>query len=380
MRRKTPKALIFLILSALLILALPTKISETLRSTAMSVFSPFWLAIQGVDTDPTIEKKQQQKISHLEFENIKLKEHLSLLQNLILKENFLKNQIKLLLNDTQQDLTPDFQRHKNLLLQNLKLDLQAIPARVILHSHAAWNNTLWIDVGTANNPTSDKPVISINSPVVADNSIVGVVEYVGKHQSRVRLISDPELTPSVRATRGEVQKKFLVEAIEQLLARIAIVPGLLTDSKERKQLMQFLGRAKKSIQEMKTEGSYYLAKGELHGSVGTKWRSHEYRLQGIGFNYDFGDDEGPPRDLRTGIAIDKKQSGQAIPLLQVNDLLITTGLDGVFPAGFFVGQVTKIYPLKEGDYFYELEAKPTCGNLEALSLLFVLPPINRNLD
>ena len=59
----------------------------------------------------------------------------------------------------------------------------------------------------------------------------------------------------------------------------------------------------------------------------------------------------------------------------MNDVLVKTGMDGVFPPGFQVATVTRIELLKEGDYFYELEARPIAGPLEELSLVFVLPPM-----
>jgi rod shape-determining protein MreC len=64
-----------------------------------------------------------------------------------------------------------------------------------------------------------------------------------------------------------------------------------------------------------------------------------------------------------------------MPILAVNDLLITTGMDGIFPPGFQAGIVSKLGVLKEGDYFYDLEAQPIVGALNELSLVFVLPPL-----
>jgi rod shape-determining protein MreC len=53
-------------------------------------------------------------------------------------------------------------------------------------------------------------------------------------------------------------------------------------------------------------------------------------------------------------------------------------LDGVFPPGLDVATITKIHPLKEGDYYYELEAKPTAGNMYNLSYVFVIPPVSES--
>ena len=52
-------------------------------------------------------------------------------------------------------------------------------------------------------------------------------------------------------------------------------------------------------------------------------------------------------------------------------------MDGIFPPGFQVATVSSIGLLKEGDYFYDLEARPIVGALEELALVFVLPPVNK---
>ena len=70
-----------------------------------------------------------------------------------------------------------------------------------------------------------------------------------------------------------------------------------------------------------------MAKGELHGSSKPLWRGYSQVLKGIGFNYDYADAYGPARDLRTGKTT---ANSPGISLLRVNDLLMTTGMDGIF--------------------------------------------------
>jgi cell shape-determining protein MreC len=207
-----------------------------------------------------------------------------------------------------------------------------VPARVIYRSPASWNSSFWINIGTDDNQLLEEKVIAKNSPVLFGNSVIGIVDYAGKEQCRVRLITDSGLTPSVRVKRE-------------------------------------IG-----------ENSYFLAKGELRGSSRPMWRGSGQLLHGIGFNYEFADSEGPARDLRTGKPIGGTKSGgakvpPALPLVKVDDLLVTTGMDGVFPPGLLVAKVTKVYPLKEGDYAFELEAKPVIENFDDLSLVFVTPPL-----
>ena len=97
-------------------------------------------------------------------------------------------------------------------------------------------------------------------------------------------------------------------------------------------------------------------------------------LKGIGFNYNTADEEGPSRSLRTGKPLGVSAAPESA-LIQAGDLLITSGLDGVFPPGIPVAIATKIASLKEGSYSYELEAKPAAGDLNDLQSVFVLPPL-----
>jgi hypothetical protein len=121
---------------------------------------------------------------------------------------------------------------------------------------------------------------------------------------------------------------------------------------------------------------YHLAKGELHGTSHPLWRSRAQVLKGVGFNYDFPDREGPARDLRSGEPYGMSRKEGLIPLLKPGDLLVTTGLDGVFPPGFRVALVSTVHVLKEGASTYEIEAVSTAGNLDELTHVFVLPPCN----
>jgi cell shape-determining protein MreC len=161
---------------------------------------------------------------------------------------------------------------------------------------------------------------------------VGVIDFVGKHQSRVRLITDTGLTPSVRTVRMEGEEKR------------------------------------------------YLAKGELHGSYQPQWSSNGQLLYGIGFNYDFPDEYGPARDLRTGYPQNSEGKEPPISLLQPEDMLITTGMDGIFPPNLQVATILEIFPLKEGDYSYSLTAKPMVENLNDLSIVFVISPVGFDPD
>lgn len=126
----------------------------------------------------------------------------------------------------------------------------------------------------------------------------------------------------------------------------------------------------------KESDPFFLAKGLLQGKSGPLWRSMNQELKGIGFNYDFSDDHGPARDLLTGKAEDKT----SITLIEKGDLLVTSGLDGVFPEGIPVAYVKSVDPLKEGDFFFNLKAIPSADSLNDLTDVFILPSLSTNED
>ena len=271
----------------------------------------------------------QEEIQRLKLENQLLTNEVQKLKELLQREHFMHDQIGEFINrETRKALQPLVQLHQKDLYQLIALELQSIPAQVIFRSPASWNSSLWINVGEKSNGELGREVIAKNSPVVIGTSVVCVIDYVGNHQSRVRLITDSGLTPSVRAVRVEN------------------------------------GQAR------------YLAKGELRGSTQPLWRSRNPLLKGVGFNYDFPDEEGPAHDLRTGEPLGTSSADiPKMDIVQTDDLLVTTGMDGVFPPGLQVATVSHIDILKEGDYYYELEARPSVNNLDDLSIVYVIPPL-----
>ena len=203
-------------------------------------------------------------------------------------------------------------------------------ARIVYRSPAFWDSTCWIRAashasqGDLTQPT--RPLLKKNSPLVLGNTLVGIIDLEAAPLSRMRLITDPELVVSVRAKRG----------------------------------------------------SMLLAKGELCGSAHPIARTRSTRLSGVGFHYDFADQEGPARDLRTGKIVGHPDA-PSIPLLAIGDRLVTTGMDGLFPKGLDVATVVAISPLQEGDYFYDLEAESLIPSLDELTFIFVLPPLDKPL-
>ena len=86
-------------------------------------------------------------------------------------------------------------------------------------------------------------------------------------------------------------------------------------------------------------------------------------LKGVGFNFDYPDEDGSSRDGK-------------VPILKEGDLLVTSGLDGVFPPGIRVGTVTSITPPKEGSYAYDIEVRPAADHLNDLETVFILPSLS----
>lgn len=295
---KKNRSLFFLCLFLLCLASLSGKLPETIRERALLFFRPVWKNIHQLKGKIGSDEKTEEQLKFLQFENHRLQ----------LEIEELKEKIQL----------------ETLLTKNGLNNV--ISAKVIYRSPALWNSSFWVDVGDESNQGKIK--IAKNSPVLVGTSIVGVVEYVGKQQARVRLITDSALTPSVRASRKD----------------------------EKNQI-------------------HYLAKGELQGSGKPLWRSEGNHLKGIGFNYDFADEYGPARDLQKGTSTDPSQKVEEMNLIAVGDLLITTGMDGIFPKGFPIATVTKVYPLNEGDYYYGIEAVPTASNIHDLSFVFILPPL-----
>ena len=231
-------------------------------------------------------------------------------------------------------------------------------AKVLFRDPSLWSSSIWISLGEIDN--RERIVIAKNSPVLLGNSLLGVVEYVGETQSRVRLITDAGLTSAVRAVRGGKQNSELLNQLEILTEQLRARTDLFFSSEEQEKFLSGLSLLQERLAPAKEE---LLAKGELRGQSSPLWAGYSPTLTGIGFNYDFADEVGPARDLHAGNA-----------LLQKGDLLVTSGFDGIFPPGIPVAIVTSVDPLKEGSYSYSLQAKPTAGTLQDLRVVFVLPP------
>ena len=345
-------------------LSIPVGSSERFRGGIVSMTRPLWEGVQAVThaiAKPfsSISFSAKSKVVVLNAEKEKLT-----LENLHLHDDL----------NVMRDILADEQRliyHPD-SVKDLGITV-SIPAKVIYRDPASWSSSLWLNVGTDNNKTIGSIVVAKDSPVVVGTDLVGVVDCVGKKQCRIRLITDSGLNPSVRTTRGQQQAHLIKEKISSIRKFLDDgLQGLMPDEENVGFLKRYLEEWEMMLSKQSEE--WRLAKGTLSGSSAPLWKSGGRILKGTGFNYDYADKEGDARDLLTGKPLDKKD-GDAVQLVRNGDILITTGMDGVFPQGLRVATVTKLFALKEGSYGYDFEAIPTVENLEALTHVSVLPPL-----
>lgn len=351
---------IILLVFLFFVMSLPKPFVEKVRYWTVASLFPIFDRFSKSNITKELENSQ------LKLENRLLREQMNGVYEWLSFEERIQEgveRMKKLSSEKRDDLywNEFFRRRSEQLRQILEVEQQALPARIIFRDPSVWGSSFWINVGMEDNEILGRLIVAKDSPVVVGSSLVGVVEFVGKKESCVRLITDSGLVPSVRAVRGEMQDLFFSKQLKNLLDLIYSRKELFSTEEEQKSLEKSLLKLKSRLS--KRGASYFLAKGELHGSSHPLWRSRGQTLKGIGFNYDFADEEGAKRDLSEAI-------------LKEGDLLITTGMDGILPAGLDVAIVSKVHSLKEGSYAYEIEAKPAVSNIDELNVVFVMPPIS----
>lgn len=383
MRKTSLKPYIAVVLLLFLPFICPRAWVEECRYMLVASFSLPWQkmhkAKEGsvrIDRDSYDKAKEQADL--LARENELLKQELTLLKEWLGFNQYIDRQIELLRmlagrQDQDPQLKSFFQRRAEDLAQKVDMTIQSLPAKVVFREPTTWNNYCWISVGEKQNKKLKRKIVGVNSPVIVGNNVVGIIDYVGKKYSRVRLITDSSLLCSVRALRGREQNVHLYEKIEALMIALET-----SSSKEKKNPLteETLTQLKKLIQGLQLgEKDAYLAKGEVRGDGYPLWRSQKPCLKGIGFNYDFSDEEGPARHLITGLPMGSTDMKEAVSILKEGDILVTSGLDGMFPKGLRVGSVSKVHSPREGACSYEIEVIPSAENLNELKSVFVLYPL-----
>lgn len=382
MRRPSYFSYLCLFFAVVVAVSLPAGITRAIKNRAVASCSPFWSVfrkwqVAGFSFEGSGSSSiDREKMARIEKENLLLRQRCADLQKIVESEEFISRQITWLQQvQGREALDPQwtefFKRRARHLSYRLQYHLQSIPAKVIFREPRHWGSTLWIDIGEEDNEKLGVKVVAHNSPVVIGNALVGVVEQVERKRSEVRLITDARLVPSVRAVRGEQTHRSLLLLIDQLSTILQKRSGLYSSLREEGQVLRSLADLRNSLKQ--GWGDYYLAKGELYGSSLPLWRSKRSILHGVGFNYDAADEEGAARDLRTG---EQVEGAKGLPLLQPGDLLITSGLDGIFPQGLEVAVVAKVQLLREGDCTYDLEALPVVEDVSEIDRVTVLPPLS----
>lgn len=310
--------------------------------------------------------EQLVEISTLKTENIQLKNQLSLVQNYLSSMDHIEDiysKCESYSESTDEEFSTFYKKRLNQTLTHLNLVKWQVSANVIYRDPANWSSAIWVDVGSDQNTLLGKEVICENSPVVLGDQLIGVIEQVGKSKSKVRLITDAKLTPSVRCIRGFEQKRMLVNYCRKIKDVLAI-----DNSTAAQNLALAMTEYVKKYKE--PSETKYLAKGYVQGSAAPIWRSRSLVLQGKGFNYDFGDEENAPISIHT-------EEGKN--LFQPGDFLCTSGMDGVFPPNLLVGVVTHIRSLEEGAVACDLQAEIILPEYNNLQNVTILPPICKKM-
>ncbi|MBI2742331.1 MAG: rod shape-determining protein MreC [Chlamydiales bacterium] len=371
-----------------IVLICPETAAERMRHVAVSSIAPSWrlltflkgFSLQLLMITPPGGRAGSAELSAendaLKQENLTLRTQLANVRQWLLQEERVDEQLQRWKElSHSQEVSPElkefYKRRASHLKDGLDLQLRALPARVIFREPTSWSSFLWLNVGERDNNALKKKIVAKNSPVVIGTSLVGVVEEVSYKQCKVRLITDARLIPSVRAVRGKEQNRFLREHLEGLLLGLGTRSDLFATQGDAQGVISLLSKLHDHLGS--DSDDQFLAKGELYGTSMPLWRSRDLVLRGVGFNYDYADAEGPSRDLRTGESKGEKKNPAQV--VKVGDLLVTTGMDGIFPAGLRVAVVSEVTALKEGACSYDIEAKATCGNLNRLLHLTVLPPL-----
>lgn len=257
------------------------------------------------------------------------------------------------------------QLSEKILKEQLLAQISSVRAKVIARDPQLWSHLIWINIGSNINKTLGYTYLKEDCPVLAHGAIIGVIEKIQENKSCVRLITDPSMTPSVRVARGSLATLKLIEDLRLAIAKLELIWP------ENSSVLE--GHIHEAITSYTQKWDLkLLAKGRLCGKGDPLWRSRYPILKGIGFNYDFADELGPALELRTGRPLHAFWTEVDCAMVQSGDMLITTGMDGLFPSGLLAGYVLKVHPLEEGAFSYDLDVLAACGHLDTLSEVEVL--------
>ena len=266
-------------------LSLSDSVTQKVRFFAVSSLAPSWslcenirkqtqlLCSTSIAYKPTTEKFIRE-MEDLKRENRALSDQMENIRQWILNEDRIEEQMTRIKNldllEKGGEWRGYFQRRKEQFSKILKLQMKAVPAKVIYRDPSSWSSFIWLNIGDRYNRSLGETVVAKNSPVVIGNMLVGLVEEVGDNQCKVRLLTDSNLFPSVRSIRGGRQDQFFLEQIEGLLQLLQTRRDLFPSLEEERVL--FYSLQKLIIQLENFQATSYLAKGEKKGSNLPLWR------------------------------------------------------------------------------------------------------------
>ena len=373
---------VFICVSAFL-LFMPKKFDQGFRNIFLGGISPIWKGLHKSSltvpsySSPQFFHKELEKLrldkKQLQEENYLLKKQIDKMQAFLQSRQYIESELDAyeLIKDDSQNGKSKFESRLFNLKDRLSLHLDALPANVVYREPTSWSSFIWVNKGRNDNEILGKEVIRENSPVVLGNVVVGVVEYVGATRSKVRLIFDENLTVAVRATRGHMQNKVLFDHLSKAIDQLKFKESLFFSKEEQVNTLKILNDILSNIET--NAADIFMAKGELSGSLKPSWRGRSQRLKGVGFNYNFSDEKGEAIDL---FQSDSEKMQNSKVLLKEGDLLLTTGMDGVFPEGLVVGIVSKVKPLEESAFSYEIEALAKAPHMDDLEYVTILPSLD----
>lgn len=309
---------IFIVAVVALCWSLPRNFYENIQHHVVALYSP--LCCKKIDA-PSLNAYSQ------EIENLSLKEKVRVLEERLRAYEVVHSTPPMF----PEVLTPYF---RNLILSH-----------VIYRDPAYWGSSIWVNVGKLQN-------IKKNSPVLSGNVLVGLVDYVGKQQSRIRLITDAGMQPSVVAVRGGLQAAIVKDRIKDLQCHLEKLPNTYLLEKDKYEKIDQLNDLFIALN--CPEEHAFLLRGTLSGHGGPLWKKETLVLHGEGFC---------------------SVEGQ---YLCEGDVLVTTGLDGIFPPGLLVAEIVNVSPPREGACSYNIKAKSLAKDLTYLSSVFILPAMEFN--
>lgn len=127
-----------------------------------------------------------------------------------------------------------------------KEEPEYLVAEVLFRIPSKFNSLVWVNKGSLHSP-----LIKKNSPVLAGDSLVGVIDYVGPKASCVRLITDSGLCPAVRVQRGAIDRGLFF-ALSQLQEAVDDGAFHFKDDEEKTKLLWTLHHLK---EQLKPQGS-----------------------------------------------------------------------------------------------------------------------------